>query len=156
MSGDSGGNRPALGEILALAIRPASGIPMESRDTIELTSKEGVVGDFGKSMKRQVTILSLEDWEESILEVADSSLDWTTRRAQVLVTGVELRGFVGKTISLGTSRVTILGEVPPCYKMEGVCEGLEQALSPNWRGGVYGKVNESGVVRVGDVLTEIK
>ena len=43
-------------------------------------------------------------------------------------------------------------EIDPCERMEELAPGLREALEPDWRGGVGGKVISGGTVRVGDTV----
>jgi MOSC domain-containing protein YiiM len=40
--------------------------------------------------------------------------------------------------------------------MDEAAPGLQNALSPNHRGGVYGKIVQGGVIRVGDSVKEVE
>ena len=44
------------------------------------------------------------------------------------------------------------GELTPCERMEDVAPGLQAALRPAWRGGVFAQVLSAGVLRVGDAI----
>ena len=136
------------GVVLALAIRPTEGADMREVERLELDTKRGVVGDYGRHPRRQVTLLDETAWKAAATEAGDSSHPWTSRRANILVQGLDLRSLVGQIITLGTSRVKVLGEVVPCYKMNESLDGLEEALSRDWRGGVYCKVIQSGSLRL--------
>ena len=65
-------------------------------------------------------------------------------------------GLVGQNVSLGTAEIEVLGEVTPCHLMDTVKNGLKDALATEWRGGVYGRVIESGVVQIGDKISPIE
>ncbi len=140
------------GVVLALAIRPTEGADMREVERLDLDPKRGVVGDYGRHRRRQVTLLDEAAWNAAVTEAGDPSHPWTTRRANVLIRGMNLSGLVGQTITLGTSRVKVLGEVDPCFKMNEALDGLEDALSRNWRGGVYCMVKQEGSVTIGDMV----
>ncbi len=80
-------------------------------------------------------------------------MDWTERRSNVLVSGLDLQALVGSQIRLGSALVEVRGEVVPCHVMDAAKKGLKRALKLEWRGGVYGRVVESGQVHVGDKIT---
>ena len=80
------------------------------------------------------------------------TLDPVVRRANVMVSGIDLEASKGQVLRLGASSILIRGETRPCNIMEAACPGLREALQPHWRGGVYGEVVEGGQVRVGDAV----
>ena len=58
---------------------------------------------------------------------------------------------VGKIISIGAElKLQITGETDPCKKMEMAHTGLEQALTPDWRGGVTCRVIQAGLIQPDD------
>ena len=111
-----------------------------------------MIGDHGTSRRRQVSLLDEDSWNAACIEV-DEALNWTTRRSNVLVSGLDLQNLVGSQIRLGSALVEVMGEVVPCHVMDAAKKGLKHALKPDWRGGVYGRVIESGQVHVGDKIT---
>ena len=140
------------GSVLALALRPVKSKEVIVQDTLELSPQAGVIGDHGTSRHRQVSLLDEDSWNAACIEV-DEALNWTTRRSNVLVSGLDLQHLVGSQIRLGSALVEVMGEVVPCHVMDAAKKGLKDALKPDWRGGVYGRVIESGQVHVGDKIT---
>jgi len=140
------------GSVLALALRPVKSQSVIVQDTLELSPQAGVIGDHGTSRHRQVSLLDEDSWNAACIEV-DEALNWTTRRSNVLVSGLDLQNLVGSQIRLGSALVEVMGEVVPCHVMDAAKKGLKDALKPDWRGGVYGRVIESGQVHVGDKIT---
>ena len=140
------------GSVLALALRPVKSKSVIVQDTLELSPQAGVMGDHGTSRHRQVSLLDEDSWNAACIEV-DEALNWTTRRSNVLVSGLDLQHLVGSQIRLGSALVEVMGEVVPCHVMDAAKKGLKDALKPDWRGGVYGRVIESGQVHVGDKIT---
>ena len=74
------------------------------------------------------------------------------RRANLLVSGLDLEGSRGRVLCVGASRIRVHGETRPCYRMDEAAAGLQAALEPEWRGGVYGEVVVSGDIEVGDAV----
>ena len=140
------------GSVLALALRPVKSKEVIVQDTLELSPQAGVIGDHGTSRRRQVSLLDEDSWNAACIEV-DEALNWTTRRSNVLVSGLDLQILVGSQIRLGSALVEVMGEVVPCHVMDAAKKGLKRALKLEWRGGVYGRVIESGQVHAGDKIT---
>ena len=142
------------GTVLALALRPEKGGAMALAESITLTPENGVMGDHGTSQRRQVTLLDEAAWQTACSEVG-TELDWTVRRANVLVQGLDLPSLLNQQIRVGTALVEVIGEVTPCHLMDEVQTGLEAALQPNWRGGVFARIIDTGSVEVGgDISTQ--
>ena len=142
------------GSVLALALRPQKGGAMSLAECITLTPENGVQGDHGTSQRRQVTLLDEAAWQTACSEVG-TELDWTIRRANILVQGLELPSLLNQQIRVGTALVEVIGEVTPCHFMDAAKPGLEAALTPDWRGGVYARIIESGHVEIdGNISTQ--
>ncbi len=112
-----------------------------------MVSHAGLLGDHRakRGSDRQVTVLSREAWNAACSEVGNPDLPWTTRRANLLITG---RTFgpedVGRRLRIGSVVLEITGETDPCSRMDEQVPGLTKALTPDWRGGVTCRVLESG------------
>ena len=138
------------GRVGGIAIRERSGAPMRERASAEIRTQSGVEGDCrGKPGKRQVTVLSREDWEAACAEV-DVELAWTLRRANLLVEGVDLSAPPGSRLRVGSALLEVTGETDPCVRMDETKPGLFAALDKDARGGVCCRVIESGHVSTGD------
>ena len=140
------------GMLLGIAIREISRSPMIPLDRADVTTGAGVVGDFrGRPGSRQVTVLSREAWQIACDEIGQS-LQWTVRRANLFVEGIELPTRRGSQIRIGQVVLEICGETDPCGRMDAQVPGLTAALTPNWRGGICCRVITGGEVRVGDAV----
>ena len=74
-----------------------------------------------------------------------------TRRANLLLDGVVFSAQdVGKSVRIGEVILKITQETKPCSLMDELHQGLRNALTPDWRGGVCCKVVEAGSIQVGD------
>jgi MOSC domain-containing protein YiiM len=129
---------------------------MQTKVETMVSKVAGVENDFrGKPGKRQVTVLSLEQWQLACEEL-HTTLPWTVRRANLLVDGVIFdSSMTGKQIKIGQLILLITGETDPCPKMDAQHQGLTKALTPDWRGGVCCRVIADGRVKVGDQLSII-
>lgn len=130
---------------------------MLETDHSSVTTEAGVAGDFrGGPGRRQVTVLSREDWVDACREV-DRDLPWTTRRANLLVSGFRFDpASVGQVLSVGGLRLEITGETDPCERMTEACPGLREALTPKWRGGVCCRVLSGAKIRIDDPVSLIQ
>ncbi len=142
-----------MGRLVGIAWRASSGAPMVEVESARITVQAGVEDDLrGKVGKRQVTVLSAEAWRRACQEIG-RDLPWTTRRANLLVSGLDLRDSRDGHLRIGGLILKITGECDPCRRMREAHPGLEEALGPEWRGGVTARVRASGVARVGDDVT---
>lgn len=142
----------SVGTVEAIALKVAHGAPMKVVDSAEIVEGQGMAGSV--ESHRHVTFLSQEHWE-SVQGELEGDKPWHTRRANVLVKGLDMKGLVNKTLAIGSVRVAIKGETRPCHQMEASQEGLEKALAPQCRGGVHGQVEAGGPIRVGDTIEVI-
>ncbi len=140
---------PEQGTLRGIAVRGASRAPMQERQEVEVTVEQGITEDSRGSGLRQVTFLSTEQWQETMKEL-DVDLPWHTRRANLLIDGIDLLDAVGEQIRIGDCLFTIYGETDPCQRMEELQPGLQQALMPDLRAGIWGKVVQGGTLRIGE------
>jgi MOSC domain-containing protein YiiM len=124
---------------------------MDARDSIELVAGRGVAGSADQGGRRQVTLLEREVWDALMRELR-SAADPETRRANVLVSGIDLRASRDRVLRVGSARVRVAGEVKPCERMEEAVAGLRAAMFPDWRGGAFAQILDGGVVAVGDAV----
>ncbi len=147
--------RQKQGTIAGIARRSASRAPMELISSCQVTCCAGVDRDLrGKPGKRQVTLLSRPAWRTACKELDREGLPWTSRRANLLIEGLEFGPEdVGAIVEIGKLRLQITRETDPCQRMDEQAPGLMAALTPDWRGGVCCKAIQDGTVRLGDTLT---
>ena len=124
---------------------------MDARESATLIEGKGLEGSVGRSSRRQVTIIEREVWD-ALMRATGSSAPPSTRRANLMVSGVALAGTRTRVLRVGSTRLEIAGETKPCERMEEAVPGLREAMYPNWGGGAFGKVLSGGVIRVGDVV----
>ena len=115
-----------------------------------VTQEHGVAHDFkGSPGPRQVTLLTHEAWMDVRLETG-AELNWTLRRANLLLEEVPLRERTGFYLRIGDLFLKVTGENKPCERMDAQHPGLRAALTPSWRGGVTCRVVQSGTIHLGD------
>jgi len=142
-----------MGELLEIWLKKNHGEPMISLMEAEVKAGEGI-RDSAKEphADRQVTVLSKESWEVATGSIG-KSVDPKERRANFIVSGVELEGTVGKILQIGELKIEVTGETVPCKLMNEVSEGLRDALKPGWRGGVTGSVINNCSIKRGDSVS---
>src|SRR6266699_7124871 len=113
---------------------------MDHAETVTLDEK-GLIGNADRGGFRPITLISNERWHELMTEVG-ASLDLPARRANLIVSGVDLENSRGKTLRIGACRLRIGGETRPCELMEEVAAGLQDAMRSRWGGGAYATVLE--------------
>ena len=110
----------------------------------------GIAGNVDRSRRRQVTLLSREAWNR-FMTTLNAAVDPSARRANVLLSGVDLAATRDRVLRLGDEvRLLIGGEVTPCERMDEAVSGLREVMRPNWGGGAFAQVMTGGTVRVGD------
>ncbi|MES2306627.1 MAG: MOSC domain-containing protein [Gemmatimonadota bacterium] len=122
---------------------------MDPLQSAVLEVGRGVAGSAGRSSTRQITIISSEAWQAMMHELS-ADIAPSARRANVMVTGLNLAASRGRILCLGAARIRVRGETRPCELMDAALPGLRLAMDPQWRGGVFGEVIEGGEVRVGE------
>lgn len=141
-----------LPTVAVLWIRPAPGAPPVPQDALELVEGKGVVGDHAFGGERHLTLIFEDDWNAAAAELG-RTVDPAGRRANVMLSGSRGQRLVGRTVRLGPARLAVHGITRPCEIMERAAPGMQAALEPDGRAGVWGTVIEGGRLQPGDVLT---
>ena len=76
--------------------------PMDPRSRVELRAGAGLVDDAKQSRTRQVTIVSRERWK-AVAEALGQHVDPVLRRANLLISGVDLENSRGNILRVGSS-----------------------------------------------------
>ena len=125
--------------------------PMDPRETAALVPGRGLAGNANQGGRRQVTLISEAGWAEALAALGDR-VDPSARRANLMVSGVELEATRGRVLRVGPCRLRIWSECTPCKQMDEARPGLRAALRPHWRAGACAEVLEGGEIRVGDTV----
>lgn len=141
-------------KLIGIAYKTEKRGAMITTEHAAVTQSHGVENDiFGRPGKRQVTVMSVQQWQLACNEV-HKNLPWFTRRANLLVDGISFSAQdQGKQIFIGELILEITGETDPCKKMEMAYPGLEKALLPDWRGGVTCRVLNDASIAINDSVS---
>lgn len=127
------------------------GGPMDPVSRASLRAGRGLEGSADFGGRRQVTLLSEERWKQ-IAAALGVRLDPALRRANLLVSGVDLERSANRVLAVGACRIRIVGETRPCERMDEAHPGLRAALDPPWAGGACGEALDDGEIAVGDLV----
>ncbi len=122
---------------------------MDSTTKATLVAGQGIVGNVDRTRRRQVTLIEREVWDD-VMRRLNAGLNPSTRRANLMVSGIPLAEAQDRVLAIGSCRIRILGELKPCERMEEALPGLEGAMYDGWRGGAFGEVIQGGEIVVGD------
>lgn len=139
------------GRLEAIWLKRAHRGPMDPAASATLVPGEGVRGSVGRSSRRQVTIIEREVWEE-VVRAVGIPVPPSTRRANLMVSGISLAETRGRVLLIGGVRLRINGETKPCERMEEAAPGLRDAMYDDWGGGAFAAVLDEGPVAVGDIV----
>ena len=142
------------GRVEFLWIKRAQRGPMDEVPQATFIVRRGIEGNADIGGRRQITVIARERWHE--LTEALGDVDPVLRRANVMVSGIELEASRGRLLQVGDARVRVNGETRPCRALDFALPGLQHALDPRWGGGVYAEVTVGAVVRVGDIVQWIE
>jgi MOSC domain-containing protein YiiM len=125
--------------------------PMDPVNEATLVAGSGLARNADQGGRRQVTIISAERWKEMMAELG-RDLDPSTRRANLMVSGLELADTRERVLRVGGCRLRVNGETRPCERMDEASQGLRAIMTPHWRGGIYAEVLDDGIIEIGDAV----
>ena len=128
-------------------MKPQKGAKSVLKDSVQATLA-GLDGDYhaGVSKRRQIMLLSGAVVDEFNLNPGDIY-------ENVIVDGFDVMQLrEGQQVRLGDALVAVTVPCEPCSRMDRVRPGLQDALAS--RRGMFVKVLEPGMVRVGDPVCE--
>ena len=142
----------ADGKLVGIFTKRAHAGPMDAQSEATLVTGRGLTGNADYGGRRPITILSQERWVELMAQVG-ASLGPQARRANLIVSGIDLENTRGRVLVVGPCRLRIGGETRPCELMEEAAAGLQAAMGLRWGGGAYAEIVEGGPIVVGDPVT---
>lgn len=147
--------RTRSGRLEAIWRKRARRGSMDPLDSARLLEGEGLEGNADTGGHRQVTVIAREAWQRAVDEVG-RAVDPAARRANLMVSGLELAHREDEELAVGDARLLVRGETRPCRRMDEAADGLREALEPEWRGGLYAEVLAGAEIRVGDEVRWIE
>jgi MOSC domain-containing protein YiiM len=141
-----------VGRLEQIFIKRMKRGPMDAADRATLIAGRGIAGNANQGGTRQVTLLAREKWTELMTQLG-ADLEPRTRRANLVVAGVDLENTRGRMLRIGTCRLRVRGETRPCERMEEALTGLRAAMRPHWGGGAFAEVVDGGEIVLGDAVT---
>ena len=144
----------AYGSVEAIAIRTTKNGPMQELKRATGVQDQGLAEDLPCATERGLSLLSKHQWETVQAEMG-KQLPWHTRRANVLVDAGTLEPLMGKRLRIGQLEMDVLDETTPCGLMDKIEPGLRAVLTPEFRGGVLGRIVRGGEIKVGDKIEVI-
>jgi len=138
-----------MGRLEQIWIKRAHRGLMDPAQHAVLEAGKGLVGNANYGGRRHVTIISAERWAE-LVALLGAEIDPAARRANLLVSGVELAETRNRVLRVGSCRLLIGGETRPCERMEEAHAGLQEAMKTRWGGGAWAQVEQGGTLGLGD------
>jgi MOSC domain-containing protein YiiM len=139
----------SAGRLEAIWIKRAHRGPMDATRSARLVAGRGIVGNADQGRKRQVTLIAQEKWSD-LMRSLGADADPSARRANLLLSGIDLADTRGRILTIGACRLRIAGETRPCERMDEAVPGLRRAMDPAWGGGAFAEVLDDGSIDVGD------
>jgi MOSC domain-containing protein YiiM len=137
------------GVLEAIWIKRAHRGPMDPVGRATLVAGRGLAGNADQGGRRQVTLIARERWEELMRQLG-AAVSPAARRANLMVSGVELAHSRDRILLIAGLRLRVAGETRPCERMDESLPGLRRAMREDWAGGVFAEVLEGGSIAVGD------
>jgi MOSC domain-containing protein YiiM len=137
--------------VVRLWLRREPGGPMEPADALHAVAGCGIEGDHTFRRLRHVTLVFEDDWNAAAATLG-REVDPAGRRANVLVSGAGGKELVGRSVRLGEVTIDVRGITSPCPVMDRAAPGMKDALAPDGRAGVWGRIRTGGTIRPGDEL----
>jgi MOSC domain-containing protein YiiM len=138
-----------VGRVEQIWLKRARRGPMDSVPSATLEAGKGVRGSANYGGRRHVTLISAERWKD-LTKALGADVHPSTRRANVMVSGLDLEDTRGRILRIGPCLLRIGGETRPCERMEEAHPGLQEAMKTRWGGGVWAEVLTGGDITVGD------
>ena len=124
---------------------------MDAVDAALLEVERGLRRNANRGGRRQVTIISRARWAE-LMGALGADLSPAARRANLMVSDIDLENWRGRVLRVGDARLKINGETRPCEQMEEAHAGLQALMRKRWGGGAFAEVLDGGEIGVGNAV----
>jgi MOSC domain-containing protein YiiM len=116
-----------LAKLERIWLKRGKGGPMDPVDSAQLEVGGGLRGNANRGGRRQVTIISRERWAELMVALG-ADLSPAARRANLMVSNLDLENSRGRELRVGATRLKINGETRPCELMDEAYPGLQSLM----------------------------
>jgi MOSC domain-containing protein YiiM len=140
-----------MGKIERIWIKRAHRGPMDPVAAGTLDAGKGLRGNANYAGRRHLTLIASERWAE-LQHLLGTQVDPAARRANVMISGIDLIESRGRVLRVGSCRLSIGGETRPCERMEEAQAGLRRVMEERWGGGAWAQVLDDGEIHVGDAV----
>jgi len=139
------------GRVEAIWKKTSHGGVMDPVEQVNAIADQGLEDDANFGAARQVTVIEQEVFDriKENLPTSEPAL----RRANIMVSGLQLKNMNNHVLIVGEAEILLRGETRPCKLMDEQCQGLRDALDPDWYGGAHGGVIKGGAIRIGDLAS---
>lgn len=127
--------------------------PMIEKQAVRVVKGMGIEGDrffnFRENYKGQITFFQWEVYRKLSSSLRAKNKDVSAFRRNVIVSGIDLNEWIGRTFYIQGLRFLGMEECRPCYWMDSAFSpGAEEALKG--RGGLRASILDTGELKVND------
>jgi MOSC domain-containing protein YiiM len=154
---------PSSGSVVEIWLTGAAAAPMRRVPTVEAVAGLGLAGDryaLGggtwaryPDLEKQVTLIDREDVAAVAAETSSDLTAGDTRR-NVVTTGIDLPGLVGRWFAVGDVLLFGMKRCPPCTHLERLT-GVRLVKAMVHRGGINAAVFAGGSIADGDAVRPV-
>ena len=154
---------PSSGSVVEIWLTGAAAEPMRRVPTVEAVAGLGLAGDryaLGggtwaqyPDLEKQVTLIDRDD-VAAVAEETSSDLTAGDTRRNVVTTGIDLPGLVGRWFAVGEVLLFGMKRCPPCTHLERLT-GVRLVKAMVHRGGINAAVFAGGSIADGDVVRPV-
>ncbi len=140
------------GKVEWISIRPKTK-EISILNEVEVSVENGLIGDRYKKIngKRQVTLIQKEHLDIIASFIGQEKIEPQQTRRNIVVSGINLKSFIGKKMNIGNVILEITDHCVPCDNMDKTLgEGGRNAMEG--MGGITARVIQGGRIKIGDAV----